>query len=355
MASGKSSAQEKTEEATPKRRYEARKKGQVAKSVDLNAAFNLFALVVVLFALQGYYLDYLKNFLVNCFTELSPVKPDSPVIALRKGSSVFLVLVGPVFLTAFIAGLISNFIQVGMVFSTESLKPKWERIDPMSGFKRICSLRTIVEVIKNLIKVLVILMVVVFTVKKEIPAVLGTPLADCAQGLGLGGSIALSMVIAVIIAFSAIACLDLIYQRYQYRKNLRMSKQEVKDEFKQTEGDPHFKAKVKERQRQIAFRRMAQEVPKATVVVTNPTHYAVALKYRRDSMGAPQVVAKGADLIAERIKKLARENGVPVVENKPVAQFLYQKVEAGETIPEELYQAVAEILAVVYHQYKKRF
>lgn len=350
MASDKSFAQEKTEEATPYRRREARRKGQVAKSADLNSAFNLIALVSLLFFLQSYYLDQVQMFLAGCCAEISFLKPDSPIVLLERGGRFFFTLLAPVFITAFTAALISNLLQVGFVVSGESLKPKWERIDPIQGFKRMFSLKTMVELTKNLLKVTIVLTVALFVLKKQITSVLVASLSDCFQGFHLGARIAFSMAAAVIIAFVAIASIDFFYQRYQYRKSLRMTKQEVKDEFKQTEGDPHFKAKVKERQRQIAFRRMAQEVPLATVVVTNPTHYAVALKYRREEMDAPRVVAKGADLIAARIKKIAEENGVPVLENKPVARFLYQKVEIGDAIPVELYQAVAEILAVVYHK-----
>ncbi|MGI6066004.1 MAG: flagellar biosynthesis protein FlhB [Bacillota bacterium] len=355
MASDKSFAQEKTEEATPYRRREARRKGQVAKSFDLNAAFNLFVLVSLLFSLQGYYLDLIQSFLAGCCAEISSLAPDGPIVLLQRGGRFFFTLLMPIFLSAFLAALVSNLVQVGFVVSGESLKPKWERLNPIQGFKRMFSLKTIIELVKNLLKVTVILLVALLVVKKEIATVLMTSLSHCFQGFHLGGRIAFSLAAAVIIAFTVIAGLDFFYQRYQYRKSLRMTKQEVKDEFKQTEGDPHFKAKVKERQRQIAFRRMTQEVPLATVVVTNPTHYAVALKYRREEMDAPRVVAKGANLAAERIKKIARENNVPILENKPVAQFLYRKVEIGDAIPAELYQAVAEILAVVYRKNRQEF
>jgi len=355
LASDQTLAQEKTEEATPHRRREARKKGQVARSTDLNAVLNLLGVVLALFILKGYFLQYLTNFLVESLTQFPRVGDQGLMIILAKGGNVFLTLLAPVLIISFVTAAAANIGQVGTVFSPELLHPKWDRLSLMEGLKKMFGFKTLIELVKNLIKMAVIIVAVYFTVRRKIALVLGMPFMNCAQAAGLLAQMVFSLSGTVIVTYIALAGVDLLYQRHQYRKSLRMTKQEIKEELKQTEGDPHFKAKIRERQRRTAFQRMIKEVPTATVVVTNPTHYAVALRYHREKMDAPQVVAKGADLMAERIKKVAREAGVPLVENKFVAQFLYRQVEVGDTIPDELYQAVAEILAIVYSKHKKKF
>jgi len=354
LASDKSLAQEKTEEATPLKRREARKKGQVAKSADLNSALNLFAVAGVVFMLQAYFAGQWNNYFYRTLASIS-TPGGNPIRALVEGSNILLALAGPILLTAFVTGLITNLLQVGLVFSLESLQLKLDRLNPVEGFKRMFSFRTLVELAKSLAKMTVIVLVVFFSLKKQIPVLLGAQGGSLEYSWKLGKDLSISLTITAVLALMVIALVDLFYQKFEHRKSLRMTKQEVKDELKQTEGDPHFKARLRERQRQMAFRRMVQEVPQATVVVTNPTHYAVALKYQRGEMNAPRVVAKGADRIAERIKKIAREHQVPLVENKPVAQFLYRHTEVGEAIPEQLYQAVAEILALVYRKHKRNF
>ncbi len=353
MAPEKSSAGEKTEEATPRRREQARKKGQVVKSHDFNAAFNLFALVLVLYALQDkvsgmiytYGGDFFSNFLNAEIEKL-------PEILLNAAGLYFKIML-PVFVTAFVIALVSNLAQIGFVFTLDPLKPSFDRLNLIKGMQNIFSLRTIVGLVKNIVKISVIGFIVFTLIKKKIVNIFALGNLDIPSILLEGKNVMFSITFAVIITYMAIAIADLMYERHRYKKNLKMTKQEVKEEFKQTEGNQEIKSKQKEMQRRLLTRRMIQEVPKATVVITNPTHLAVAIKYIRKEMAAPIVVAKGADLLAEKIKQVAEENDIPLIENRPVAQFLYRQVEVGDSIPEELYQAVAEIIAVVYQKHKK--
>ena len=264
------------------------------------------------------------------------------------------VIVLPIFLTIVVAGLLGNYLQVGFLFSAESLKPSFEKINPLQGFKRIFSLKGAVELVKNLLKLAVVGAVVYFTLVSEIEGLL--PLMDQSVWgiLVYIGKIMFKIVLTTSWVLVVMAILDYMYQRWEYERGLRMSKQEVKDEFKQTEGDPTVRARIRRMQRERARRRMMAAVPRADVVITNPTHIAVALEYDGDRMLAPRVVAKGAGFIAENIKDIAKQHGVPVVENKPVAQVLYKMVEVEEAIPENLYRAVAEVLAYVYSLKEKR-
>ncbi|HWQ61510.1 MAG TPA: flagellar biosynthesis protein FlhB, partial [Negativicutes bacterium] len=265
---------------------------------------------------------------------------------------VFLKAVLPVMLVVLVISLAVNLLQVGFVFSLEPLMPQLDRINPISGFQRLFSLRAIAELVKSLCKLTIIGYFVYRFIMREtalVPQLIGADLTDSLRyTAGLVVNLALEIGAVILV----LAALDYFYQWWEYNKSLKMSKQEIKEEFKQTEGNPQIKGKIKERQRAMAMRRMMQEVPKATAVVTNPTHFAVAIRYDK-SMSAPEVVAKGQDFLAERIKQVAKENRVAVVENKPLARALYATVEVGDNIPPELYQAVAEVLAYVF-RLKKR-
>ncbi|ATW25652.1 flagellar biosynthesis protein FlhB [Candidatus Formimonas warabiya] len=350
-----SAAGERTEEATPRRREEARKKGQTAKSIDFNGAFNLFAMVLMIYIFQDQFFQNFYSYSGEFFGHQLLTKTEELPNVLFHAVILYFQMMWPVFLTAVVIALATNLAQVGFMFTVEPLKPSWDKLNFIQGLQRIFSRRTLVDLAKSLAKIAVISFVVIIVVKRKIITVFGLSNLEIPTIVQEGRQILFSIAVAVVIAYLIIGIFDLLYQRYEFRKNLRMTKEEIKEEYKQTEGNPEIKSKLKARQRQLAMRRMMQEVPKATVVVTNPTHFAVAIKYVRKEMPAPVVVAKGADLLAEKIKQVARENQVPVMENKPVAQFLYRHTEIGDSIPDELYQAVAEILAVVYHKHKKRF
>jgi len=341
-------AGEKTEKATPRRRQEARKKGQVVKSIEL--------VTVVVFALTFLVLRiWLPNMALEfqkLFTHLSQVATDEVTVKtvnkLAREITLSLVkMVGPVMLTAMVAGLVANIMQVGFLFVSEPLKFDLNRINPINGFKRIFSKRALVELLKSVLKTCLVGYVTLSYLWQEMPRFSVLMDVSVAQSIGTIGEIAFNVCWRGIAVFIVIAVGDYFFQRYEYEKSLRMSKEEIKEEFKNLEGDPQIKARIREKQRQLVVRRMMQEVPKATVVITNPTHIAVALKYE-DDMVAPQVIAKGQDHIAEKIKEIAREHRITIMENKPLARLLYQRVEVGEYIPADLYQAVAEVIAYVY-------
>jgi flagellar biosynthetic protein FlhB len=238
--------------------------------------------------------------------------------------------------------------QVGFLFTMEPLKMKISKLDPIQGFKRIFSLRAIVELLKSILKIIIVGLVTFSVLWFQIDEIL--LLTDKSLGASLSsiGNLTVKMGLYASAALLFLAFLDYLYQRYDFERNIRMSKQDIKDEYKKTEGDPLIKSKIKQKQREMAMKRMMQEVPKADVVITNPTHYAVALKYEDEKMDAPVVIAKGVDYVALKIKELAKEHDVVTVENRPLARALYSQTEIGDAIPEEFFKAVAEILAYVY-------
>lgn len=348
-------SQEKTEKATPKKRQESRKKGQVAKSADINAALVLFVSVMFL-AFMG---SWMGERLLHLFTHsldkklLYDVTETSIPKLLWELSMEVAIILAPVMISAMAAGVLGNYLQVGFLLSTEAIQMKLERINPLSGFKRIYSVRALVELTKSLLKILLIGGVTFYVLWVERGVYLRMSLVSIESSLPVFGGLAIKMGFAASLVLLFLAFLDFMYQKYDFEKNIRMSKQDIKDEYKKSEGDPKIKGKIKEKQRQMAMRRMMQEVPKADVIITNPTHYAICLKYDDGSMDAPVVVAKGVDLIAQRIKELAKEHEIAMVENKPLARTLYARVDIGQVIPEDLFKAVAEILAFVYRIRKK--
>lgn len=261
---------------------------------------------------------------------------------------VFLKMVAPVFGIAVITALLAGYSQVGFLFTTETLGMKFSRISPLNGFKRIFSSRALVELLKALLKVTIVSLVAFSYIKGEVLNIMNLMHLELRSAAVYIATVSLNMAIRVCVALIIIGVLDYIYQWWEYEKSLRMTKQEVKEEYKQLEGNPEIKSKIKQKQRQISMRRMLQDVPKADVVITNPTHFAVAVKYDAKLSDAPVVVAKGQDFIAQRIKEVAKESNVEIVENRPLARSLYETVEIGAAIPPELYQAVAEVLAFVY-------
>ena len=343
---------DKTEKATPKKRREAREKGQVFKSTELATALSLIAMFGTLSILGSSMMDRLGEYLTSVFGAgkslpdvwtISSVQP----LMLNAVINMFLILL-PVLGVAFMAGLVFNYLQVGFLFSTKAMAPKFSRINMIEGFKRIFSKNTLIELLKSLFK-LAALGYIAYTEYQEqvdkVPMLMKT---------GLTGSIVAMLDILFSLAFKlglALAVfgpLDFLYQWWKYEKDLRMSKQEIKDEYKLTEGDPQIKGKIRQKQRQMSSLRMMRAVAQADVVITNPTHYAVALAYEEGKHNAPLIVAKGKDLVAQRIREKARENHVEIVENKPLAQQLYFFCEVGDEVPEKMYQAVAEILAYIY-------
>lgn len=343
------SLQEKTEEPTPRRREEARKRGQVAKSREVAAVAvlsgGLLALVMGGGYMMGQFFVIYRTFLVFPKEGLNVSSAHGLfLLAVKLGLKALLPLLVILLPVAFL----SLYLQIGGVVAWEALLPKAERIDPVQGFKRLFSLPSLVELLKSILKLVLISWVAYLVVDSEKDKVLLLARAEVPE---LGRAIfvlARNLVFKTTLALVALAILDFLFQRWETERQLRMTKEELKEELKQTEGDPWVKSRIRQVQRAMAQRRMMAEVPKADVVITNPVHYAVALKYEMEEMPAPQVIAKGKDHLARKIKEIAEEAGVPVVENPPLAQALYSQVEIGAYIPAELYQAVAEVLAYVY-------
>jgi flagellar biosynthetic protein FlhB len=343
--------EEKTEPATPHRRQEARKKGQVFHSTEFSAAISLIAAGSTTLWLIPWWRQQLIT-LTNVVYMITPVEFNVS-FATSVGMlvlSTLLRLLAPLFVIVVVVGLIANLAQVGFIFSTEPLALRLDRLNPIAGFQRIFSRRSLANLVRNVIKVSLVAIVAYNSLKSEHHLIPRLPLVGVTGFAATLSALSRRLLWQCGAAMFLLAVADYAYQRWEYEKSLRMSMQEIKEEFRQTEGSPEVRGRIRERQRQMAHARMMQQVPQADVVITNPTHYAIALKYSATTMAAPQVVAKGAGLIAERIKTIARQHAVMVVENKPLAQALYRTVEIGEGVPAALYQVVAEVLAYVYSQ-----
>ncbi|MGG3466009.1 flagellar biosynthesis protein FlhB [Neobacillus pocheonensis] len=343
-------AEEKTEKATPQKRKEARKKGQVAKSAEVSASLLLLSFFLFLL----YYGKYLGSSLLELFraifsnylfVDLTASSTEKLFIDL---SYIALKIVLPILVVSFVVGLCSNYLQVGFLFTTENLKFNLNKLNPVDGAKRILSMRSIVDLLKNILKMTLIAAISYVLLKKEIGTFLHFSQMRIEQIVEYLFSVIVKLGLSTSVMYVVIGVADFIYQKYDNEKKMRMSLQEIKDEHKKSEGDPLIKGKIKEMQRAMSLNRMMADVPKADVIITNPTHYAIAIAYDANDSKAPVVLAKGVDYMAQKIKETAKENGVIITENKPLARALYANVEIGQEIPEELFKAVAEILAYVY-------
>ncbi len=344
-------AQEKTEQPTGKKISEAKSEGQVAKSIEISsAAILMAALLIFLFGSSRMFWslsDFMGGMFKNCCS-LS-MEPESLQTFVSVVFDQILSITMPIMLLILVVGMAANIFQTGFMLNSKPFEVKFSKFNPISGMKKIVSLKSLVEVFKDFIKFSIIGGIAYLMMKNELeqfPSLMQLNVIDIFNFIT---SLSLKICFCICLALIVLAITDLIYQRWQYNKDQMMTKQEVKEEHKQSEGDPKVKGKIKQIQLQTAMRRMMQDVPDADVVVTNPTHLAIALKYDPNNMMAPSVIAKGAGLIAEKIKQIAEEHEIPIVENKPLARTLYKVVEIGTFIPIELYRAVAEILAYVYN------
>ncbi len=343
-------AGEKTEKATPKKKQDSRKKGQVAKSQDVNTAINLLAVFLLLLFIGPYMFEKISSLLIEFFQNsmlIQVTEESAPLLLIEVLKEMGLIL-APILAAALIAGVAANYMQIGFMFSTETIQLKLEKLDPIKGFKRIFSIRAIVELLKSILKISVVGLVTFFVIWQRMDEIMVLSKKSIGNAMTTLADITVKVGIYASIALLVLALLDYLYQKYDYEKNIRMSKQDIKDEYKNIEGDPLIKSKIKQKQREMAMQRMMQEVPKADVVITNPTHYAIALKYDDQKSDAPYVIALGVDFVAQKIKYIAKENDVVLVENRPLARALYDQAEIGQAIPEEFFKAVAEILAFVY-------
>jgi flagellar biosynthetic protein FlhB len=344
------SDEDKTEEPSAQRLEDFRKDGQVAQSKELTSLLVLLATLAVMYGfgprLAGDFMDFMRRIFVEAaVTDFSSARAGMLLMMCLKQTGQ---LVLPVAAAGFFAGVLGSILQFGFLFTWTPLEPQADRINPISGFQRIFSLASLMEGLKSLLKLTAVVTVTYLLLKSEIIGSASMADMDSAQFVAYMSSSAFRLVGGVCIGLFVVAATDFAYQKFRYRKSLMMTKQEVKQEHKQREGDPLLKARIRSIQRETARKRMMQEVAKADVVVTNPTHFAVALRYDGEKMAAPRVVAKGKDLIAQRIKEVARKNGVPLVENVPLARALHKSVKVGGTVPRALFRAVAEVLAYVY-------
>lgn len=350
-------AQEKTEEATPRKREEARRKGQIFKSMELVGAVTLLATYLVL-RFVGPYMGARILHYSRTLWEQGPSQDWSEGgVRLLLVNMVLLLglLTAPVVATAAVAGVAANLLQTGFLFTLEPLVPSFDRINPASGFQRLFSRRALAELLKSILKLALVGYVAYSTVADEIgsfPRLLGL---ESRQLLLFLTDLVMQLLLWVGVLMLVLAVADYMYQRWEYEQSLRMTKEEVKQEMKQTEGNPEIRAKIRQKQREMARRRMMADVKKADVVVTNPTHFAVALAYKQDAMSAPRVLAKGQGLVALRIRELAKEAEIPIVENPPLARELHRVCEVGAEVPFDLYQAVADLLAFVYQLKQKGY
>lgn len=348
--------QEKTEKATPKRREEARKKGQVVTSRDLSSAF-LFLFGILIFKSFG--LDLIlgiKGTMIRTYGLIATVDmtPLSFSLLVRDSLIQLFLMIMPILSLIALVGGLSVIVQHGVLFSTDSLIPDWGKVDPLSGFKRIFSISSMVNGTKTFLKFIVIGGIAYISVRKELPTVLALSHLSVGEIVLISGNMVGSVVLWCGSVVAVIGAADYGFQWWDHEKKMRMSKQEIKDENKQTEGTPLVKSRIRSLQREAARKRMMADVPQADVVITNPTRLAIALSYKPESMAAPKVVAKGSGFVAERIRELARKHNVPLVENKSVAQSLFKTVEIGQTIPMAIYRVVAEILSYIYKLKGKR-
>lgn len=341
--------QERTEPATPKKREDARRKGNVAKSKDLASVAVLLCALTVFYFGGSWMFDRMIEIVHSSLQTLgqwSPTVEDAHTLAWQLFSKIG-ILLAPLLLFVVFAAVVGNVSQTGFMIASEAMEPKFAKLNPISGFKTLVSIQSLVELIKSILKIVVIGGISYSVLKgvwDQIPGLVElTPFGIIA----FFGQVALKMGYYVALLLIIVAVSDYVFQRWKHEKDLRMTKQEVKDENKQREGDPQVKGRIRATQREMAMRRMMEAVPEATVVITNPTHLAIAIKFDR-SMPAPTVVAKGAGKIAERIRNIAAEHDIPVIEQKPLARSLFKTVEIGEFIPVDLYHAVAEVLAYVY-------
>jgi flagellar biosynthetic protein FlhB len=344
------SSEEKTETPTDKRRSDAREKGNVMKSAEINSALVLLAGLMMLYWFSSWMFDGMSAFITQTLSLIShPYMDIDYFMKLMTRSLYFISLICfPICAVIMATGIIVNLLQVGFLLSFEPLMPKLEKLSLISGFKRLLSIKSVVEMLKNIAKLTVIGAVAYFTIKGEFGKFIGLWDASPAAIWNFAAMVAFNIVLRIALVLLIISILDYFYQRYEYEKQLKMTKQEVKEERKQMDGDPQIKSRIRSLQREMARRRMIQEIPKATVVITNPTYIAIAIRYEPDTMQTPKVVAKGKRIIAEKIKKTALELGIPIIEDKPLARAMYDKVEPGSDIPIEFFTAVAEVLAYVY-------
>lgn len=343
----------RSEKATPRRRQEARERGQVARSVEVNSVLVLLAALTTFRYAGPYMVDSMNNLAVYAFQNMNASFGMENIVA----QTVFFMwqifkIIAPILVVVLLVSLAVNYLQVGVLFSLKPLIPKFSNINPATGFQKLFSRRSLIEFLKSFLKIILIGWVGYEGVKAALPNMVPTMDMEGPEAIRFVGTLTISILNKIIVALVVIAILDYFYQRWEYEESLKMTKQEVRDEFRQSEGDPMIKARIRQIQREMARRRMFDSIPRADVVITNPTHVAVALEYK-EGMKAPMVLAKGERVVAERIKEMARKHQIPIVENPPLARALLKQCPVGAPISPDLFETVAEVLAFVYRMNRK--
>ena len=346
---------DKTEEPSQYRIDEFRKRGEVASSKELTSVLVLASAFVTMIASSAYVYETLATFIDWVYSlDFSTAYEEKQFsIVVHKSLMTMLMCAAPVCFITFCSSIISNIAQFGFLYSPDVLSLKWDRVNPVSGFRRLFSMRSVVEASKGILKFFIIFMIVYIFMKDEVTTFTGYLHIDFIQGFSYGGGIAIKVVLFILVGLLLIALFDLSYQKISYYNRLKMTREEAKRERKEHEGNPEIRQRIRNIQKELSKKRMMQDVPSSDVIVTNPTHISVALKYDIKTMSSPRVVAKGVDLIALNIRKIAKEHDVPMVENIPLARSLYKAVKVGGFVPRNLYKAVAEVLSFVYRLKKK--
>ncbi|MCI7323794.1 MAG: flagellar biosynthesis protein FlhB [Lachnospiraceae bacterium] len=352
---------EKTEPATQKKLTDARKEGKVARSKELSAAFGL----IVLFLCLKIFVSYVGQKFLGIFQMIYGNMSD--FVKINEGSLstaavsalIYQVVIQmlltmlPFLLFGFAVAFLVSIVQVGWTVSAKPMKPELSKFNPINGFKRMFSKDSVFELVKSIIKVAIIIYIAYTAIRDNESKLFVLYDISLKQAVGLVGNLVLDVGLKISLVYLVIGIADFAYQKFKFKDDMKMTKQEVKDEYKNTEGDPQIKGRQRRKMQEVSQKRMMQDVPKADVVITNPTHYAVAVQYDAETSPAPIVIAKGADYVAQKIKEVARDNHIEIVENKPLARMLYANVDIGAQIPPELYQAVAEVLVLVYKAQNK--
>jgi len=347
----------KTEKATQKKRQDERKKGNVFQSKDVSSALGLLVITFLLKLVISPALGFINSIITNSFNDISDITEltvQSIATLIAQYTIKALILIISFGLAAALIAVALSGAQTRFIFSAKKLKPQFSRINPVTGFQKILSLRSLVELIKSLVKIIIISAVLYTQIKASTNTVLKLPLLSTVEAMGWVGDTIYNIVMNISMYMALFAIADYLYQWWEHEKELRMTKREIKDEYKQTEGDPQIKSKIKDVQRKMAAMRMMKKVPTADVVIKNPTHFAVALRYKPPKDKAPIVIAKGMDYLALKIIEIAEQNGIEITENRPLARGLYESVELDRPIPDEFYKPVADILAFIYKLKQKK-
>lgn len=347
---------EKTEEPSQHRIDEARKKGDVAASKELNSVLILTGTFSALILSTVYIFDVLSEY-IDWLYSLEITKAYTREMGIHILKKTFLTggkCIFPVFMTSMILGFLSHVMQIGILYAPDVLQLKFDRINPQNGFKRIFSKKSLVEVLKGLFKFSIVLGITYYVISDNLTSFTGFLHTEAAESLSYGKMFAMKLAMSILLGLGIVALGDFAWEKYAYKEKLRMTKQQVKEEHKEREGNPEIKQKIRQIQREMSSKRMMTDIPKADVIITNPTHISIVVRYDNETMVAPEIIGKGKDHLALRIREIAKEHDIPIVENVPLARALYKTVKVGEGVPRSLYKAVAEILAFVYRLKRKK-